>query len=475
MLLCMDLTVFYNLIYFAMPNLKIMTDNQNKYKQLREKYPFFSFESFNISEEKYQHTIRFHFSLAGKEHFYPVLMIPKMAAFQQLDDATWNWFAFHIGMVEAISYWKTACPPRFFVKPYHLDENRISWWKKLYFNGLGEFFYQNNIQTHLDEFMHIETGKRPLPKPEVKTSENKILVPVGGGKDSAVTLELLKESHREIIPVAMNPRPAILETIEQAQMPARSLVKINRQLDERMLQLNEEGFLNGHTPFSALLAFVSALTAALTGARDIALSNESSANEATIPGTNINHQYSKSYEFENDLREYLASFFREKINYFSFLRPLNELQIGKLFASMPQHHFSFKSCNRGSKDNVWCGECSKCLFTGLILAPFLDREKQHKIFGKDLLNDASLKPLFDQLTGIAAEKPFECVGTVNEVQTAIEVTRSHWEKPWPFLLNKAPDFGIKEDQKEQLTYKTGFTHYVPDVLYKIISQKLKQS
>ncbi len=452
-----------------------MTDNHKKYEQLRRAYPFFSFESFQVSEEKYQHTIRFHLSLAGKEHFYPVLMIPKMAFFNNLNEATWNWFAFHLGMVEAVSYWKAACPPRFLIKPYHLNKTQLAWWKKLYFHGLGEFFHQNNINTNMDSFMQMETGNKPLPEPEADTSANKILVPVGGGKDSAVTLELLKESALEVYPMAVNPRPAILETIEQANLPARSLVKINRQLDERLLQLNEEGFLNGHTPFSALLAFISAMTAALTGTRHIALSNESSANEATIPGTSINHQYSKSYEFENDFRTYLAPFFDEAIDYFSFLRPLNELQIARLFAQMPQHHFSFKSCNRGSKDNVWCGECSKCLFTGLILAPFLTREKQHKIFGKDLLDDASLQPLFHQLTGQAPEKPFECVGTVSEVQTALEMTRNYWEKPWPYLIENAPGFFVSQDQKERLINKTAHPHHVPGKLFNILTQKLQQS
>jgi hypothetical protein len=41
------------------------------------------------------------------------------------------------------------------------------------------------------------------------------------------------------------------------------------------------------------------------------------------------------------------------------------------------------------------------------------------IFGEDLLNKPSLQQYFDELTGIAENKPFECVGTVDEVNQAL--------------------------------------------------------
>ena len=41
------------------------------------------------------------------------------------------------------------------------------------------------------------------------------------------------------------------------------------------------------------------------------------------------------------------------------------------------------------------------------------------IFGEDLLNKPSLQQYFDELTGIAENKPFECVGTVDEVNRAL--------------------------------------------------------
>jgi hypothetical protein len=69
----------------------------------------------------------------------------------------------------------------------------------------------------------------------------------------------------------------------------------------------------------------------LTNRKYIVLSNEGSANEPTVIGTNINHQYSKTYEFECDFYQYTKKYFNIDIKYFSLLRPIKEIQIAYLF------------------------------------------------------------------------------------------------------------------------------------------------
>jgi hypothetical protein len=204
-----------------------------------------------------------------------------------------------------------------------------------------------------------------------------------------------------------------------------------------LLELNKQDFLNGHTPFSALLAFQCLLASALTGYRHIALSNESSANESTVEDTQINHQYSKSVAFEIDFRNYVTKYVSPDFNYFSFLRPLNELQIGRLFSQFPEYFDIFKSCNVGSKTDIWCGKCPKCLFAYIILSPFISHNRMEQIFGKDLFADASLWDYLKQLTGIDEVKPFECVGTVDEVNHALRMILSdHEDEKLPVLLRQ---------------------------------------
>ena len=220
------------------------------------------------------------------------------------------------------------------------------------------------------------------------------------GKDSIVTLELLGDLPGSI-PLILNPRGASLNTVLARGYSEEDYIDIRRTIDPALLKLNDEGFLNGHTPFSALLGFVCALAAVISGKRFVALSNESSANEATIPGTTINHQYSKSVAYEKDFRHYPGRYLAPEVEYFSFLRPLNELQISRLFTGYPEYFPLFRSCNAGSKTDSWCGKCSKCLFSYIILSPFYTRGGPlNGIFGRDLFDDPDLIHYFDQLTGL---------------------------------------------------------------------------
>ena len=178
----------------------------------------------------------------------------------------------------------------------------------------------------------------------------------------------------------------------------------------------------------------------LTGKKYITLSNEGSANESTVIGTKINHQYSKTYEFESDFNNYTKKFFNIDIMYFSFLRPLSELQIAMLFSQYKKFHKVFKSCNVGSKSIpwTWCCNCAKCMFVYIILSPFLNKDELVEIFNEDLYDKESLLNYFIELTGNSLTKPFECVGTTREVRFCISYVIKKLiseNKKLPYLLN----------------------------------------
>ncbi|MBT9148438.1 MAG: hypothetical protein DDT32_02212 [Syntrophomonadaceae bacterium] len=167
----------------------------------------------------------------------------------------------------------------------------------------------------------------------------------------------------------------------------------------------------------------------------IALSNEKSSNEGNLKylGQTINHQWSKSFEFEKKFREYSKKYLTKDVEYFSFLRPLYEIQIAKLFSKYPKYFNVFLSCNQAYKTasgtkkplKTWCGKCSKCLFVFTILYPFLKEKGWLKIFRKNLFNDKKLLPLMQQLIGKRGFKPFECVGTKKESLVAFYLS---WKK-----------------------------------------------
>ena len=461
------------------------TDNQSKFDALRREFSTFTFESQTVKRENGALSLAFDFNLDDRYHFRPTLEIPSRPFFNwdSIPEEQLQALAFQIGMTELVSYWKIACPKRVVVKPFALTEKQIAFWKKLYYNGLGEFLYLNSITVSEAELMEIVTQPslsmsfqaEACAKWESMDSdtrsylhsftkveqllEEKVLVPIGGGKDSVVTLECLR-NEMPVIPLIVNPRGATLNCVKTAGYKENEFVVVNRTLDPTMLKLNAEGYLNGHTPFSALLAFISVLVAFGSHSKYIALSNENSANESTVPGTNINHQYSKSIEFEDDFRNYVAENLNDEVQYFSFLRPLSELQIAKLFSQCEAYHPVFRSCNAGSKTDSWCGKCPKCLFTWIILSPFLSREKLKTIFGKDLMADESLRPILEELNGTAAVKPFECVGTVEEVRACLIATA---KVPRP----------VEGPTVEEILSRFNSHHFLPPQFEQILKQALQ--
>lgn len=395
-------------------------NNREVFQQLRKEYPVLFYKSYQFSRSGNKLSFKFEFSLSDGIIFQPSSSI-SIPHFREVSQQVVENIVFQIGMIELVSYWKATCSPLIVVEAGFLSEEQCEWWKDLYYNGLGEFFYLNSIETDKEQFVEIKsTGKSFVPDHDLQMNDDYI-VPIGGGKDSAVTLELLKRSGKKVHPLIMNPREATLDTVRVSGIDESEVITIDRKIDPVLLQLNERGFLNGHTPFSAMLAFYTLLASALTGYRHIALSNESSANEATIPGTGINHQYSKSLDFEAKFRDYYFKNISNQFNYFSFLRPLSELQIVSVFSKLDAYHPVFRSCNAGSKTNVWCGSCPKCLFTHIMMSAFRGVAYADRIIGAKMLEDAGNTGYFDELTGLADIKPFECVGTLDDVQTAMKI------------------------------------------------------
>ena len=453
------------------------THHHNRFLKLRKAYPYFVFQSYSIFRTKTSLQAKFIFNLAGKYTFQPEIEIPFRDFYnvEKLSGKVMENMIFHIGMIELVSYWKAACPPKVIVRAGRLDERQVAWWKKLYFHGLGEFFYLNGVTTDMASFMEIIPEGKAGEISTVSLDSQQVLVPIGGGKDSVVSLELLKNSDLKVRPFLLNPREAGLRSIDIAGFSEKEAVVVNRKLDPELLKLNKAGFLNGHTPFSALLAFVSAFTALLSGIGNIALSNESSANQSTVPDSKINHQYSKSFEFEQDFDWYLKNYIHPELRYFSFLRPLNELQIAALFSKFPQHHFSFRSCNAGSKTDSWCGNCPKCLFTYVILSPFLPQEKLEKIFGTNLLKDEKLVPVMDELDGKAAVKPFECVGTPEEVNAALwkSVEIKNVDVQFPLVkIATYPEKAGDEEAFKELLHQLNHEHLLPQKFLQWIKQAI---
>lgn len=445
----------------------------DKYNEYRNLYPKFYYHGYDIKDNGDNIFITYDFEIEGLMRFNPTLKIPKT---KKYDKNLLDKIVFSEGLTEIPSYWKPTCSPKIIIECGKLDDKQTNWLKKLIYNGLGEFFYTNGIKVDYDTFVQIESYGTENNFTDNNTYDGYV-VAVGGGKDSIVSLELLKDIHNKKVFI-INNRKVCFDCANLAGFKDDNIINVERLYDTKIVELNNKGFLNGHTPISSCIAFIGYLSAYLNGIKYVVLSNESSANEASVKGTNINHQYSKSFEFEKDFRWYTKTYLTDKIEYFSLLRPLSELQIMKIFTKYPKYFNHFVSCNNGGKrKNIgikdgWCLNCSKCLFIYIIMSNYVNEDEMIKVFGENLLDKKEMLNYFLELLGKKESKPFECVGTIDEVSYVVNnlITKGYDK---PYLLNYYKENYIVEKPNNDLLHMFNNENYVPKDLVDVVKKELE--
>ena len=171
-----------------------MLDNLKKFNDLRKQYNTFIYDSFSVENTEEEIIIKFKFIIENLTSFEPELRILKNNLDIKIDDRlieNCKNAAFHMGLIELISYWKATCSPNVIIKAGYINEEQINWFKKLYFYGLGELFYTNGIKTNIDEFMSVKCQSNEVYEDTINTSNDGYLIPIGGGKDSCVLSKLI--------------------------------------------------------------------------------------------------------------------------------------------------------------------------------------------------------------------------------------------------------------------------------------------
>jgi hypothetical protein len=392
-------------------------------------YQRFIFDSYewNVDEK----TLLLHYAIDDALHFTETYRFN--FAFNDYDSDALESACQALFFMAGVSYYKTYLPANIVIATGQLTEVDADFFSRTYQRGLGEFFYVNQ----LDPITPITFPFTPeLAATSTAVDSSGLLIGVGGGKDSLVSIEALR-AQPGVMTWSLDHQAQLQPLVDRIGLPH---AWVDREWDSQLLTLNQQGAYNGHIPISAIFACVGTVVAILTGCRDIIVSNEQAANEPTLTyhGIDINHQYSKSEMFEQDYQAYLTRHFGTTLRYYSFLRPLNELRIAQLFAqtAFSKYKDVFSSCNRAfihSSDHMsWCGVCPKCAFVFLALTPFIDRLELEALWsGKNLLLDQTLRETYEQLLGTAGDKPLECVGEIKESRAAMRLA----QKLYPALTN----------------------------------------
>lgn len=373
-------------------------------------------------------------------------------------------------VVAGVSYYKVGAPERI-EAPTAVPPAAAELFTAVYTKGLAEYAYRNQLPYVLE--LSVATPGVSEPAAPVDNEGRRPLSPVGGGKDSIVTLEILRDAGLDPVPFSVNPNWVIKAVDEASGLTA---LHARRRLDPRLFELNKAGALNGHIPVTAINSLIAIATATLHGLGPVVMSNERSASDPNLiwNGHEINHQWSKGVEAEGLLRAAVTAHAGLTEPYFSLLRPLSELHIAQLYARHDRYDDVVTSCNKAfllhDPTARWCGDCPKCRFVFLAMAPAMPHERLVRIFGHDLFADEKQVPGFLELLGIDAHKPFECVGEVEESLVALSML--DYDAPVLTALRAAvpPAAWAQADREAMLT--PGAPGYAPPAYAKVLHDAL---
>jgi hypothetical protein len=386
-------------------------------------------------------------------------------------------------LLAGVSYYKTAAPAVIDLGENAVTDGEREFLRSFYLEGLGEYAYRNGLD--LSE-LRIEGPTRPETQHGARSAGEQArapahpLVPFGGGIDSVVTAEAMRR-HQPALFIVTRPGDRFQAIERPAAVTGMPIVRAERSVDgqlQRDARRPVPAFLNGHVPITGIISAIAVMAAVLDNRNAVVMSNEWSASMPTleVAGVGINHQYSKSIHFESGFRSVLAGVLGERLSYFSYLRPYSELWVAKHFAELSAYHSTFHSCNRAfyldpsQRFDYWCGECDKCCFIDLILAPFLPASDLKQIFsGREPLaassSDTAIAERFRTLLGTSPRaKPFECVGDVAECRAAAVMAARRPDRAGDELLQKfASELDALSDIHDpgHLLRPIG-DHYIPD-------------
>ena len=389
-------------------------------------YSGFRYASFEFDRETCTATWGFELTAIGdsrSETFTETVALTPPAAAGATDWQRVEATLVLLGSVIGLSYYKAAAPPIYSIDVDGMTDAAVDYLAVVLREGLGEFAYRAGLSAHLEPEI-VRTGSVGTAYATAVPLVGQPLVPIGGGKDSVVSVESLAASGFSPVQFAVNPN-AIIERV--AAVSGFPIVSARRILDRHLLALNANGALNGHVPVTAMNSLIAVAQSLVLGLGPVVMSNESSASDPTLiwNGDPVNHQWSKSLDAERRLVAVLESQVGVADAYFSLLRPFSELRIARGFATSTKYDAAIVSCNRAFRLDAanaqWCGDCDKCRFVFLAMAPYMSRSRLSGIFGKNMFDDATQVAGYRALLGLDAHKPFECVGEEAECSVAMSL------------------------------------------------------
>ncbi len=330
----------------------------------------------------------------------------------------WLWF-----LLAGLSYYKAGAARRIDLGSTPIGLRGRALLDAALREGLAEYAYKNDLS--LEDVAIV--GGTDLVGVDGHFDARRVLVPFGGGIDSVVTTSQLSADLDQALFVMSPPAGRFAPLEATAECTGLDVVRATRALDPQILA-PDPSFFQGHVPVTAMVTLLAAIGAAATQRGGVVMSNEHSSSAVNLrwKDLEVNHQWSKSYGAEILIAEAVNESVGGGVVVASFLRDRSEVWVSEAFSHLTKYHHVFRSCNRAFRQapeqryDTWCGECDKCLFINLMLAPFFPRAALRDIFHHEPLSDPARDAQLRVLVGAGASfKPFECVGDPDESAVAL--------------------------------------------------------
>lgn len=371
-----------------------------------------------------------------------------------------------------------------------LDDFQARFFSTVFQEGLSQYAFENRLTR--DKLATFKPTPGFQNKPAVEYRGQGVLALQSGGKDSLLVAELLNEHNINFVPWYISSssdrsHPNIIDHLDDGFNHQKASV-VYRQIDH--LHLQQTGGLNGHVPVTFIVESLALIQAILNNQNVIltSIGREGEEPHAMIGDLPVNHQWSKTWQAEQLMTEYIKRYLSPDLHLGSPIRHLSELRIADLFVQKcwQKYGYSFSSCNEANyKQNnqnstlKWCGHCAKCANSYLLFCPFIPPQFLQSLFGdKDLFLDQNLIQIFKGLLGVGGEmKPFECVGSVEELRSAYHhrmttppiplpqspgaTQTTYWQPVYANLPFRVPesDFNYLAESNNQEYFRNFYTTY----------------
>ncbi len=371
-----------------------------------------------------------------------------------------------------------------------LDDFQARFFSTVFQEGLSQYAFENRLTR--DKLATFKPTPGFQNKPAVEYRGQGVLALQSGGKDSLLVAELLNEHNINFVPWYISSssdrsHPNVIDHLDDGFNHQKASV-VYRQIDH--LHLQQTGGLNGHVPVTFIVESLALIQAILNNQNVIltSIGREGEEPHAMIGDLPVNHQWSKTWQAEQLMTEYIKRYLSPDLHLGSPIRHLSELRIADLFVQKcwQKYGYSFSSCNEANyKQNnqnstlKWCGHCAKCANSYLLFCPFIPPQFLQSLFGdKDLFLDQNLIQIFKGLLGVGGEmKPFECVGSVEELRSAYHhrmttppiplpqspgaTQTTYWQPVYANLPFRVPesDFNYLAESNNQEYFRNFYTTY----------------